>query len=172
MILRHEDFTPKLAESARIMHGAVVIGNTEIGEDSSVWFNSVIRGDVNSIRIGKRTNIQDLCMVHCTYRKYATDIGDEVTVGHRAIIHGSTIENNVLIGMGAVILDGATIRKNTIVGAGSLVLERADFPPNVLIVGSPARVKRELTEAEILSIQASAVHYAAMARTYPDPPSE
>jgi carbonic anhydrase/acetyltransferase-like protein (isoleucine patch superfamily) len=150
-----------------------VIGRTEIGEDSSIWFGSVVRGDVHYIKIGNRTSIQDLSMVHVTHHKKddmsdgnPTIIGDDVTIGHRVMLHGCTIENACLIGMSATILDGAIIGKESIVGAGSLVTKNKIFPPRSLIMGSPAKVIRELTEAEVTELYASAKRYVKFKNNY------
>jgi carbonic anhydrase/acetyltransferase-like protein (isoleucine patch superfamily) len=168
MIFPYKDKKPNLCAGVRIMPGAKIIGDVTIGASSSVWFNSVIRGDVNVIQIGENTNIQDLTMVHCTSNRWPCSIGDNVVVGHRAIVHGCTIGNNVLVGMGAIIMDGAVIGDGTIVGAGALVLERKIFPPGVLIAGTPAVVKRNLSEEEILFIKGQADHYSELAKTYPE----
>lgn len=166
MITTYRDITPVIPPNVRIFPGAHVIGNVTIGERSSVWFNAVVRGDVNTIRIGANTNIQDLSMVHCTAQLWPCSIGDNVVVGHRAIVHGCTIGNDVLVGMGAVIMDGAIIGDGSIVGAGALVLERKTFPPGVLIAGFPATVKRELSPDEIAFIKGQADHYSELAASY------
>ena len=161
---------PTIPKTCFIAPQAVVIGNVTIGEDSSIWFNTVIRGDVNSIRIGKKTNIQDLCMVHVSNddgpQPSPTVIGDYVTVGHRAIIHGATVHNFCLIGMGAILLDRVMIGENCVIGAGSLVTEGANIPAGHLAFGSPAKVIRPLTETEISLIRFSAEHYATLAKKY------
>ena len=145
-----------------IAPGAQIIGDVSIKSGSSIWYNAVLRGDKGAICIGSNTNIQDLVMVHVS-KNTSTVIGDNVTVGHGAIIHGCTIEDNVLIGMGSIILDRAQIGKNSIVGAGSLVTQGKCFPEGSLILGSPARVKRPLTAEEIENVQSSAKNYAALA---------
>jgi carbonic anhydrase/acetyltransferase-like protein (isoleucine patch superfamily) len=136
-----------------------------IGDECGIWFNAVVRGDSNSIRIGNRTNIQDLCMVHVddTHRTF---VGDDVTVGHRAIIHGAKIGNRCLIGMGAVIMNGAVIGDDSIIGAGALVTENQNIPPKSLVIGFPAKPKRELTEEEIKLILRSSKHYVEYAKEY------
>ncbi len=139
---------PRIHETAYVAPTAVVMGDVEIGEESNVWFNTVIRGDVHFIRIGKRTSIQDLTMVHVMRDRYPTVIGDDVTIAHHCCIHGCTIGDRVLVGMGAVILNGATIGDDSIVAAGAVVTERAVFPPNSLIVGAPAKVKKEIGDHE------------------------
>ena len=145
-----------------IAPGAQIIGDVRIKSGSSVWYNAVLRGDEGAICIGSNTNIQDLVMVHVS-KNTSVVIGDNVTVGHGAIIHGCTIEDNVLIGMGSIILDRAQIGKNSIVGAGSQVTQGKCFPEGSLILGSPARVKRPLTAEEIENVQNSAKNYAALA---------
>ena len=145
-----------------IAPGAQIIGDVNIKSGSSIWYNAVLRGDEGAICIGSNTNIQDLVMVHVS-KNTSTVIGNNVTVGHGAIIHGCTIEDNVLIGMGSIILDRAQIGKNSIVGAGSLVTQGKYFPEGSLILGSPAKVKRPLTEEEIENVQSSAKNYAALA---------
>jgi carbonic anhydrase/acetyltransferase-like protein (isoleucine patch superfamily) len=143
-----------------------VIGRVEIGEESSVWFGAVLRGDVNSIRIGRRSNIQDNCTIHVDEGAHPTTIEDEVTVGHNAILHGCKIQSRVLIGMGAIILDGAEIGEDCIVGAGALVLEGAVIPPGTLALGLPAKKFRPLTDQEVEMIRGSAAHYVKQAKEW------
>jgi carbonic anhydrase/acetyltransferase-like protein (isoleucine patch superfamily) len=152
---------------------ASVIGNVTMGEDVSIWFGAVVRGDVHYITIGDRSNIQDLSMVHVTHYKKEdmsdgnpTIIGNDVTVGHRVMLHGCTIEDACLIGMSATILDGAVIGKESIVGAGALVTKNKKFPPRSLIMGSPAKVVRELTDAEVAELYASATRYVSFKNEY------
>lgn len=166
MIIQYRDKKPVVDGSVFIAPGAYVIGDVVIGNGSSVWYNTVIRGDVNYIRIGRYTNIQDLSVVHVTTEKFPTIIGDYVTIGHGAIVHGCVIGNYCLIGMGSVILDGAKISDYTLVAAGSLVPPGKEFPSGVLIMGAPARVVRELTEEERKSIEESAYHYFELAKSY------
>jgi len=173
MIHKFKDFTPKIGKGTWLAPSADVIGDVEIGEDSSVWFGTVIRGDVHYIKIGSRTSIQDLSMVHITHHKKAdrsdgspTIIGDDVTIGHRVMLHGCTIEDACLIGMSATILDNAVIGKESIVGAGSLVTKGKVFPPRSLIMGSPAKVVRELTKEEIAELYASAKRYVSFKDDY------
>ena len=149
---------------------AVVLGDVAIGLDSSIWFHAVVRGDVNSIRIGRRTNVQDLCRIHVSSRTHPTVVGDDVTLGHRVILHGCTVGDRVLVGMGAIVLDGAVIGEDSIVGAGALVTRGTVIPPGSLVLGTPARVKRRLTEEEKRSIVDSAAHYVALARAYRSSP--
>ena len=150
------------------MESAQIIGDVIIGEESSVWFNAVIRGDVNHIRIGKYTNIQDGCVLHVARRTLPLLIGDEVTVGHNVVLHACTIGSQCLIGMGAIVMDGADIGEQSIVGAGSLVTPGTKIPPRSLVLGSPARVKRELTEEEIRGIRESAANYVGDIENYLD----
>ena len=166
MIYSYKNATPKLAQSVFVAPNAAVIGDVEIGEDSSVWFNSVIRGDVHQIRIGERTNIQDGSVLHVTYQKWALEIGDNVTVGHGAILHGCTISSNCLIGMGARVLDGARVGEFSLVAAGSLVLQGDKVPSNSLVAGVPAIVKRTLTPEEVEQTKASAERYVKYKDSY------
>jgi carbonic anhydrase/acetyltransferase-like protein (isoleucine patch superfamily) len=148
------DHSPKIHDSVFIAENAVVIGRVEIGEQSSIWYNCVLRGDVNFIRIGKRTNIQDGTIIHVSRDPaYSTIIEDEVTVGHSATIHGCYVETGSLIGIGATILDGARIGRNSLVAAGSLVTPNTEIPPRSLVMGSPAKVKKELTDEEIKDLE-------------------
>ncbi|MRI84050.1 MAG: gamma carbonic anhydrase family protein [Nitratiruptor sp.] len=175
MLLRYKDWFPKLASGVWIAPGATVIGNVTIGQESSIWFGAVIRGDVHAIRIGERTNIQDLTMIHVTHYKkpdmsdgFPTTIGNDVTIGHRVMLHGCTIEDGCLIGMSATILDGAHIGKESIVGAGALVTGGKRFPPRSLILGSPAKVVRTLSDEEVAELYASAQRYVAFKNEYID----
>ena len=143
---------PVIDPSAYIDASAQVIGDVEVGAESSVWMNVVCRGDVNHIRIGRRTNVQDGTIVHVMHDTHPTVIGDDVTIGHAAVVHGCTIGDRVLIGMGAILLNGAVVGADSIVAAGSLVPEGAVVPPRTLAMGSPAKVRRELSEAEVASI--------------------
>jgi len=165
-ILTFKGHRPKLAADVLIASGACLIGDVEIGVSSSIWFNTTLRGDVHYIRIGARTNIQDNTVVHVTEAKAPTVIGSDVTIGHSAVIHGCTIEDLCLIGMGAVVLDGARIRERSFVAAGALVPPGKEFPPGSLIKGMPARVERPLTEKEIEGLRASAQHYVDTAADY------
>jgi carbonic anhydrase/acetyltransferase-like protein (isoleucine patch superfamily) len=164
---------PKVQEATWIAPSADVIGDVTIGVDCSIWFGCVVRGDVHYITIGDRTNIQDLSMIHVTHYKNGdkstgnpTIIGDDVTVGHRVMLHGCTIEDACLIGMSATILDGAVIGKESIVGAGALVTKNKIFPPRSLIVGSPAKVVRELNDEEVAELYASAKRYVEFKKDY------
>lgn len=152
-------------DSVVICPGAHVIGDVKLGENVSVWFGAVIRGDVSSIEIGDNSNVQDNCVIHCS-KGYPTVIKDNVSVGHGAVVHGCTIEDNVLIGMNATILNGAKIGKNSIVGAGALVTEGKEFPDNSLILGVPAKLIKEVSPSQIQHIQDNADNYVNLSRKY------
>ena len=149
MIKTYENLTPKIHETAFVAETAVIIGDVEIGEQSSVWYGSILRGDVNYIRIGNRTNIQDASIIHVSSKTHPTTLEDEITIGHRVTLHGCYVETGCLIGIGAIILDGVRIGRNSLVAAGSLVTPNTQISPRSLVMGSPARVKRELTDEEI-----------------------
>ncbi len=173
MIRTFQGIKPTIPQSCFIEETAVIIGDVVMGEECSAWFHAVIRGDVNYIRIGNRTNVQDLCMLHVTHDTHPLIIGDDVTIGHHVVLHGCTIENRVLVGMGAIIMDGAVIGENSVVGAGALVTENTIVPPKSLILGSPAKVKRPVTEQELAWIRESAQNYIRYSRQYltgPDKP--
>lgn len=166
MIHKFQNQKPKLANDVFIAPGAHVIGDVVLGEAANVWFNTVIRGDVFPIRIGARTNIQDNSVLHVTDGQYATTVGEEVTVGHRVILHGCTIEDRALIGMGSVVMDGAVIGEESLIGAGAVVTPGTQIPPRVLALGSPCKVVRDLKEHEIGFLKASALHYVELAAKY------
>jgi len=157
---------PRIADSVFIAEGAVILGDVEIGHDCSVWFNAVIRGDVNYIRIGQRTNIQDGVIVHGTLNKFSANIGDDVSVGHGAILHGCTIEDEVLIGMGAKILDRAIVHRHSIIAAGAVIREGFEVPPNTLMAGVPAKPVRQVTAEEIEMIKRIPQNYIRYADDY------
>jgi carbonic anhydrase/acetyltransferase-like protein (isoleucine patch superfamily) len=157
---------PRVHPTAFIDDSAQVIGDVEIGEESSVWMSVVIRGDVHRIRVGRRTNVQDGTVVHVMNRTHPTTIGDNVTVGHAAILHGCTIEDQCLIGMGAILLNGAHVGTGSIVAAGTLIVQDMIVPPGSLVMGSPGRVKRQLTVAEVEDIQAYADRYVGYRLDY------
>jgi len=165
MILSYKDIYPVTEPAAYIAPSADIIGDVTLGEDSSIWFNVTIRGDIASITIGERTNIQDNAVVH-VQTGAPTTIGNDVTVGHGAIIHACIIGNHCLIGMGAVVLNHAVLPEYTMVAAGALVPQGKTYPPRSLLMGSPARVVRELTEDEIQHIHKSAGDYIVEARSY------
>jgi len=166
MIKPYRGVLPTIASSAFIEDTAVIVGDVAIHPESSVWFNTVIRGDVHYIRIGHRTNIQDLSLLHVTHDTHPLIIGDDVSVGHHVVLHGCTIHNRVLIGMGSIVMDGATIEEDCIIGAGSLITEGTVIPSHSLALGSPARVKRPLSEKELAWIKESANNYVRYARQY------
>ena len=171
MILPHKGIEPTVPDSCFVAPSADIVGDVHIGEGSSVWFQVVIRGDVNKVRIGKRTNIQDAAVLHVTRDKPPMKgaplyIGDDVTIGHRVTLHGCTLKNRILVGMGAVILDGAVIEDDSIVAAGALITKDKKFPPRSLIQGAPAKVVRELTKEEIDFLKISAKNYVGDAEIY------
>lgn len=149
---------PRLGERVLVADGAVLVGDVEVGDDSSVFYNAVLRGDLAPIRIGRRTNIQDNVTIHVS-TDVPTVIGNEVTVGHNAVLHACTIEDNVMVGMGAIVMDGAHIKKNCIVGAGAIVTQGKEFPENSLVLGAPAHVVRELTTEEIEGVRGGMERY-------------
>jgi carbonic anhydrase/acetyltransferase-like protein (isoleucine patch superfamily) len=166
MVRPHRGRWPDIHPTAFVDQSAQVIGDVTLGEASSVWMNVVIRGDVHRIRIGHRTNIQDGTIVHAMRDTHPTTIGDEVTIGHGAIIHGCAIEPRCLIGMGAIILNGAVIGTGSIVAAGTLVTEGQIVPPGSLVMGSPGRVRREVTDAEARTIADLAERYVGYRLDY------
>lgn len=166
MLRRHKGIEPTVDASAFVDASAQVIGDVHIGAESSVWMNAVIRGDVHRIRIGRRSNIQDLTMVHVMRDSHPTTIGDEVTVGHSAVLHGCTIEDRVLIGMGAMLLNGAHVGADSVVAAGSLVTEGTRIPPRSLVMGRPGKVKRPLTDDEVAEIRFYADNYVVYRLDY------
>jgi len=161
-----ENLTPQIGVAVYIADTALVIGDVIIGDESSVWFHSVLRGDINYINIGKRTNIQDQCVLHVDFNTYGVDIGDEVTIGHHATIHGCTIESRVLIGMGAIVLSGSTIETGAIVAAGAVVRENQVVPARTLVAGVPAKPVRNITDDEFDTIVSSAQHYVDYGSRY------
>ncbi len=173
MLLPYRQSIPTLGSHTWVASSADVIGDVTMGSDVSIWFGCVVRGDVHYIRIGDRSNIQDLSMIHVTHYKKEdksdgnpTLIGNDVTVGHRVMLHGCTIEDACLIGMSATILDGAVIGKESIVGAGSLITKNKTFPPRSLIMGSPAKVVRSLNDEEVAELYASAARYVSFKNNY------
>ena len=169
MLLTHQGQTPRLGREVWIAPTAMVIGDVELGDDVSIWFGTVIRGDVHSIRIGSGSNIQDNSVVHVTTGLHSTTIGRNVTVGHSVTLHGCTVEDGALVGIGSIVLDGSVIGAGAMVGAGSLVTPGTVIPPRMLAVGSPARVKRPLTDAEWDYVSTAAPNYIALARQYARP---
>ena len=165
-LLAYKGILPKLESEVMVFPGAFVIGDVTVGARSSIWFNTVVRGDVNYIRIGKDTNIQDNSMIHVTHNGNPTVIGDQVTVGHSVTLHACTIKDRVLIGMGATILDGAIINEDSFVAAGSVVTPGKEFPARSMIMGSPAKVTRQLTDKEVEGLVYSANHYINICQGY------
>jgi len=153
VIRTFKDITPSVDPSAYVDDSAQVIGDVVIGAESSVWMNVVIRGDVNNIRIGRRTNVQDLTMVHVMRDTHPTTIGDDVTIGHSAVIHGCTIEDRVLVGMAAVLLNGVHVEHDSIIAAGTLLTEGTRVAAGSLVMGRPGKVKRPLTGEELAEIR-------------------
>jgi len=165
-VVPYGEHVPRLEGGVFVAEGAQVIGDVVLGEHASVWFNTVVRGDVHRIRIGARTNVQDLGMCHVSSGTWPLVIGADVTIGHRAIVHGCTIGDRVLVGMGAIVLDGAVLEDDVLLGAGALVTPGTRIPSGVLAVGQPARPKRPLTAEERASLLASAAHYVRAAHSY------
>jgi carbonic anhydrase/acetyltransferase-like protein (isoleucine patch superfamily) len=152
----------KIHPTVRIMPGVRLVGRVEMGENSSAWYNAVLRGDREPITIGKYSNIQDNCVLHSS-RGYPLEVGDYVSVGHAAVLHGCKVDDNCLIGMNATLLNGSRIGKNSIVGAGALVTQGKKFPPGSLILGMPARPVQELEDPEVKKIRQNAMRYAKLA---------
>src|ERR1700730_8486445 len=166
MLRGFRDAFPRVHPTGFIDDSAQVIGDVEIGEESSVWMSVVIRGDVHRIRIGRRSNVQDGTVIHVMNTTHPTTIGDSVSVGHAAVLHGCTIEDRCLIGIGAILLNGAHIGNGSIVAAGTLIVEKMTVPPRSLVMGSPGRVKRALTDGEVVDIQALADRYVGYRLDY------
>ncbi|MCU0587074.1 MAG: gamma carbonic anhydrase family protein [Syntrophobacteraceae bacterium] len=165
-LLAYQGMMPQLGDDVFIAPGAWVIGDVVIGSRSSVWFNTLVRGDVHFIRIGSETNIQDNSTLHVTEGRFPLQMGDRITVGHRAIIHGCTIEDDCLIGMGAIVMDGVRVGRGSLVGAGAVITPGAVVPPDSLVLGFPARVVKTVGEAERRLIRESSLHYLDLARQY------
>lgn len=166
MIRTHAGHTPQLGQHVFLAENCAVIGDVIIGDESSIWYATTVRGDVMPIRIGARTSIQDNAVIHVTSGRFGTTIGNDCTIGHSAIIHACTVEDFCLIGMGSILLDGCRIGRGSLVGAGALVTPGTDIPPNSLVIGSPAKVKREINASEREQIEYGAAHYVALARRY------
>ena len=173
MLIEFQGHMPTIGQNVLVCEGAKIIGEVSIGDNASIWFNCVLRGDVNYIKIGKNTNVQDLTMIHVWHREhgvqdsgYPTIIGDNVTIGHSCVIHACHIEDNCLIGMGSIVMDGAKIGRDSIVGAGSVVTKGKQFPPKSLILGNPAKFIRTLSEEEITEIANSAIRYVDFKNQY------
>ncbi|MBS1782111.1 MAG: gamma carbonic anhydrase family protein [Bacteroidetes bacterium] len=165
IILPVKDIHPQISEDCYVAPNATIVGDVIMGTACSVWFNAVIRGDVNSIRIGNKVNIQDGACIHCTYQKTKTIIGNNVSIGHHALVHGCFIEDNVLIGMGAIVMDGVRIGSNSIIGAGAVVLENTIVPAGSIFAGIPAKkvkdISQELLQGEVERIANNYVMYSS-----------
>lgn len=157
---------PVLHESVFLADGARVIGDVTLGKDCSIWFNTIVRGDVHSIVVGEETNIQDGAVVHCTYQKHSTTIGRRVSIAHLAMIHGCTIEDECLIGMQAIVMDGAVVGRGSIVGAGAVVTQGMQIPPGSLVLGAPAKVVRQVKPEELASLLATCDRYIEYTKGY------
>jgi carbonic anhydrase/acetyltransferase-like protein (isoleucine patch superfamily) len=166
MIKSFQNASPKIDETAFVAEDAIVIGDVEIGAESSVWFGSVLRGDVNYIRIGERSNVQDACVIHVSSKTHPTVLEDEVTLGHRVTLHGCYIETGCLIGIGAIVMDGVRVGRNSLVAAGSLLTPNTQIPPESLVMGSPAKVKRQLSAEEIENLKKFWRNYVSLSRIY------
>lgn len=166
MIIPYKELHPVVGPEVFIAPDAWVIGDVELAQQVTVLFGAVIRGDIKKIRIGRRSNVQDLSVIHTSVGRWETVLGEEVTVGHRAVLHGCHIGNRVLVGMGSILLDESVIGDECVIGAGSVVTERKKFPPRSMIIGAPAKVVRELTEEEIRFLSVSAERYVGVGLTY------
>jgi carbonic anhydrase/acetyltransferase-like protein (isoleucine patch superfamily) len=166
VIKAHQGISPIVAPGAWVAENAMVLGQVELGANASVWYGSVLRGDVGRIRIGENTNIQDLSAIHTESGTFDTTVGSNVTIGHRVMLHGCTVGDFALIGIGAIVLNGAEIGSETLIGAGSLVTPGTKIPSGVLALGSPCRVKRTLSEEEKKDLHESADHYVRLAREH------
>lgn len=164
LILEVKGVKPKWGSNCYIAPNATLAGDVIMGDDCSIWFNAVIRGDVNAIRMGNKVNVQDGAVIHCTYQKASTTIGNNVSIGHNAIVHGCVIDNNVLVGMGAIVMDNTKIGCNCIIAAGAVVLENTEIEPGSIYAGVPARkiknIPQELIDGEITRIADNYVMYA------------
>ncbi|MEO8705795.1 MAG: gamma carbonic anhydrase family protein [Kofleriaceae bacterium] len=166
MIRGHAGKRPVIGRGVFLAETCAVIGDVEIGDESSIWYSTVVRGDVMPVRIGARTSIQDGTVIHVTAGRFGTEIGSDCTVGHAAIVHACTVEDFCLIGMGSILLDGVRIGRGSLVGAGALVTPGTVIPPGSLVIGSPARVKRPINDKEREQIEYGAAHYVELTRAY------
>ena len=165
-ILAYRNILPQLAPDVFVAPGAWVIGDVVIGERSSIWFNTVVRGDVHFIRIGSETSVQDNSTLHVTAPNFPMHIGNRVIIGHKAIVHGCTVEDECLIGMGSIILDGAKIGRGSVIAAGALIPPGFEVPPESVVMGSPAQIKRKTEDADREMIRRSWSHYVELAAEY------
>lgn len=165
LILPVNGASPEIPDNCYIAENATIVGDVVMGEECSVWFNAVVRGDVNKIRMGTRVNVQDGACIHCTYQKTETNIGNNVSIGHNAIVHGCTVDDNVLIGMGAIVMDGARIGSGSIIAAGAVVLENTTVPAGTIFAGVPAKkvkdISPELLQGEVERIAKNYVMYSS-----------
>ncbi len=159
LIIPVKDKAPQFGENCFLAENATVAGDVKMGNDCSVWFTAVIRGDVNSITIGNKTNIQDGAVIHCTYERAATNIGNNVSIGHRAIVHGCDVRDNVLIGMGAIVMDHAIVEENCIIAAGAVVLENSVCEAGHIYAGIPAKKIKRLSQSQIEGMKQTAKNY-------------
>ena len=166
IILPYQGISPVFPEDIFAAPGCSIIGDVTMGARCSVWFGAVVRGDVHKITIGEETNIQDGAVIHCTYKTHPTNIGNRVSIGHKAILHGCTVEDECLIGMGSIVMDGAVVGKQSIVAAGAVVTPRTVIPPRSLVMGSPGKVKRELTDKEIAAFLETTQRYMKYCEGY------
>ena len=166
MIRSYRGVVPKIAASAYIDPSAQVIGDVMVGDRSSVWANATLRGDVNSIRLGNETNVQDNSVLHVDAVDFPLVLGDRVTVGHSVVLHGCTVDDDALIGIGAIVLNGAKIGKGSVIAAGALVPEGMEIPPGSMAMGVPAKVRRDVTGEEIERFRANAQRYVQLRQTY------
>jgi len=165
-ILAYEGSWPRIDDSAWVAPGATVLGDVELGPESSIWYGCILRGDVHSIRVGARSNIQDASVLHVTRGRFPTIVGEEVTVGHRAVVHGCRVADGALVGIGAIVLDGAEIGEEALVGAGAVVTPGTRVAPRMLVVGTPARPVRELDADELAAQRERTLHYVQTARRH------
>ena len=160
---------PQFGENCWFADNATIVGDVVTGRDCTVWFNAVVRGDVNSIRIGDRVNIQDGAIIHCTYQKFATTIGNNVSIAHNAVVHGCTVEDNVLIGMGAIVMDGAVIGTGSIIGAGAIITQNTVVPPGSIYAGNPARLLKSVSHEAAEVFMRTANNYVMYAEWFKEP---
>lgn len=168
VILPVKGIAPDIPEGCYVAENATIVGDVVFGQECSIWFNAVVRGDVNSIRFGNKVNIQDGACIHCTYQKAKTTVGNNVSIGHHAIVHGCTVEDNVLIGMGAIVMDNVVVGRNSIIAAGAVVLENTKIPPGSVYAGVPAKkvkdISEDLLEGEVQRIANNYVMYSGWFR--------
>lgn len=162
-ILPVNGITPQIGQNVWLAPNATLVGDVQMGNDCTVWFNAVIRGDVNSISIGNNTNIQDGVVIHCTYKRHKTIIGNRVSLGHNAIVHGCTIEDNVLVGMGAILMDGVVVGEGSIIAAGAIVTQGTQIPAGSIYAGNPARFLKTVSDEHRAMIERTATNYTLYA---------